>query len=108
MFKRTATDVDTQQTTTQQSLACAQCACEPFLMPLVARRERRLFRRTNSELHKCVYCSHINMERFTCAELAGIHLVCGAAYGNGGEAHRIYHERFPNSVCPDYSIIVLR
>jgi hypothetical protein len=41
------------------------------------------------------------MERFTWAKLTNIHLVYGAVYGNGGEAQRVYHEHFPNIMCPD-------
>jgi len=56
-----------------------------------------VFRRTNSEPHKCVYCNQIdiNMERFVWAELADIHLANGAAYGNGRQAQRIYHRVRP-------------
>jgi len=70
----------------------------------VARLKSHLCRRTNSEPHKCVYCSQIYvlMERFAWAELANIHLAHGSAYGKGREAQRICHKRFPNSVCPDY------
>jgi hypothetical protein len=100
MFKRTTPiDLDTQPTTTQQGLTCAQCECQLFLIPLVAGLEIHLFRRTNSEPHKCMYCHQIevNMVRFAWAELVVIHLENGAAYGNGREAQRIHHR-----VCPDY------
>ena len=92
MFKSTTpTDLDTQPTTTQQGLMCAQCECQLFLIPLVAGSESHLFRRMNSETHKCVYCNQmdINMECFAWAKLADIHLANGAAYGNGKEAQRI-------------------
>jgi hypothetical protein len=66
-----------------------------------------LCRGTNSEPHKCVYCSQIYFftERFTWAELADIHLAYGSAYGKGCEEKRIFHERFPSSVCPDLSYV---
>jgi len=97
--------------------------------PFGARLDRHLFRRTNSEPHKCVYCSHIdiNMERITCAELAGIHLVYGAAYDNGtqdlsrafseqcvsrlshycSEVGKIFEEHFPPPwpPLPSYALI---
>jgi hypothetical protein len=62
-----------------------------------------LFHRMNSEPHKCVYCSQIdiNMERFTWAKLTNIRIVYGAMYGNGREAQRVYHEHFPNRMRPD-------
>jgi len=100
MFKRTtSTDLDTQPTTTQQGLACAQCECQLFLAPLVAGLESHLFRRTNSEPHKYMHCYQIdiNMKRFAWAELADVHLANGAAYGTGKEAQRLYHR-----VCPNY------
>jgi len=58
----------------------------------------------NSDPHKCVYCSQIdiNMERFTWAKL-DIHLVYSAVYDNGREAQRIYNECFPNKACPEYN-----
>ena len=61
--------------------------------------ENQLFHRTNSEPHKCVYCSqiNINMKHFTWAKLTDIHLV----YGNNREAQRVYCERFLNRMCPD-------
>ena len=73
------------------------------LLELSGMLENQLFHRTNSEPYKCVYCSqiNINMERFTWAKLTDIRLVYGAVYGNGGEAQRVHHERFPNRMCPD-------
>jgi len=58
----------------------------------------------NSEPHKYVYCSQIdiNMERFTWAKLADFHLAYSAVHGNGREAQRIYNERFLNRAYPDY------
>jgi len=52
-------------------LACAQVN---FLIHLVVCLESHLLRRTNSEPHKCVYFSQIdiNVECFTWAELANI------------------------------------
>ncbi|GFW95228.1 uncharacterized protein TNCV_314311 [Trichonephila clavipes] len=35
------------------------------------------------------------MDRFTNAELADMHLMYGAAQGNGAAAERMYRERFP-------------
>jgi hypothetical protein len=66
--------------------------------------ESCLFQRTNSEPHKCVYYSqiNINMERFTWPKLTNIHLVYSVVNGNGREMQKIYHEHFPNTVCPDY------
>jgi hypothetical protein len=73
----------------------------------VVRLKIHLCRGTNSEPHKCVYCSQIYFltERFTWAELADIHLAYGSAYGKDSEAQMIFHERFPNSVCPDLSYV---
>jgi hypothetical protein len=103
MFKRTTTDFTAQPTTTQQRHVCA-VRLSALSHTFVARSKSHLFRRTNSEPHKCVYCSQIYvlMERFTSAEIADIHLAYGSAYGKGREGQRICHERFPNSVCPDY------
>jgi len=42
------------------------------------------------------------MVRFTWSKLADIHLAHGAAYGDVREEERIYHERFPTSLFPDY------
>jgi len=82
------TDLDTQAMMTKQRLMCVQCACQLFLIPLVARRRRHFFQRTNTEPHKCVHYSQIdiNMEHITWAELADIHFAHGAAYGNRKEA----------------------
>ncbi|GFS98588.1 uncharacterized protein TNCV_2987201 [Trichonephila clavipes] len=41
------------------------------------------------------------MDRFTNAELADIHLMYGAAQGNGAAAERMYRERFPGRKHPD-------
>ena len=91
MFKHMTTNLDTQPTT-QQRLTYA---CQLFLIPLATCLERHLFWRTNSEPHKCVYCSQIdNMERFTWVKLAGIHLAYSAVYGSGSEAQRICNEHF--------------
>jgi hypothetical protein len=81
-----------------------RCACQFYLLLLVAGLKSHLFRRTNSEPHKCVYWSQFDvlMKRFTWAELADIHLAYGSAYGKSREVQRICHERFPRSVCPDY------
>jgi hypothetical protein len=65
--------------------------------------ENQLFPRMNSEPHKCVYCSQIdiNMECFTWAKLISVHLVYGAVYDNSREAQRVYHECFLNRMCLD-------
>ncbi|GFS86893.1 uncharacterized protein TNCV_216121 [Trichonephila clavipes] len=41
------------------------------------------------------------MDRFTKAELADMHLMYGAAQGNGAAAERMYRERFPGRKHPD-------
>jgi hypothetical protein len=55
---------------------------------------------TNSEPHKCVYFSQIdiNLKHLIWAKLAHTHEAYGAVYGNGKEAQRIYHEHFPDCV----------
>jgi hypothetical protein len=97
-------NLNTQPTIMQQRLTCAQCTRQLFLIPLVESLESHLFQWTNSEPHNCVYCSqiNINMEHFTWSELADIHLVYSATYCNGRKLQRIYHEHFPNTMCPDY------
>ena len=72
-------------------------------MPLVASLESNLFWRMNSEPHKCVYCSpiNINMECFTWPKLSNIHLTHGAAYGSVREVQGVHREYFPNREHPD-------
>jgi len=41
------------------------------------------------------------MECVTWAKLTDLHLVYGAMYGNGMKVQRVYHEHFPNGMCPD-------
>lgn len=43
----------------------------------------------------------VNMERFTNAEMADMHLVYGAACGNARRAWRMYSERFPGRAVPN-------
>jgi hypothetical protein len=80
-----------------------QPVCMSTVLEVSGILEKQLFHRMNSEPHKCVYCSQIdiNMECFTWAKLTNIHLVYGAVYGNGREAQSVYHECFPNRMCPD-------
>ena len=42
------------------------------------------------------------MEHFTWAKLTNIHLEYGAVYGYGREVQKVYHECFPNRMCPEY------
>ena len=42
----------------------------------------------------------VKMQRFTNAEMADMHLIYGAAEGNGRLASRMYRERFPNREVP--------
>ena len=85
-----------------------QCACKLFLI-LMAHVKSQLFWRMNSDSHKCVYCSqiNINMERFTWTILANIHLVYIATYGNGREAQRFCHKFFLNRECSDFVCLLL-
>lgn len=103
MFKCTATKFDTQLTTTRQRLTCA-VHISTLSHTSCSMLGSRLFQRMNSESHKYVYCSQIdiNMGHFTWAKLVDFHLAYGAVYGNGRETQRIYNEHFPNTVCPDY------
>jgi hypothetical protein len=40
------------------------------------------------------------MDQFSNAEMADMHLAYGAAGGNGEEARRIYHQRYPERTIP--------
>jgi hypothetical protein len=42
------------------------------------------------------------MEHLTWVKPIDIHLVYSAVFGKDRKAQRIYHEHFPNIVCPDY------
>jgi len=104
MFKCVATKLDTQLMTMQQRLTCVQSTSQLFFIPLAACLESHLFQKMNTEPHKYVYCSQIdiNVERFTWAKLADFQLAYSAVYGNCREVKRVYKERFPNTECPDY------